>query len=436
LYIVFLQALYSSALLPDQSLGELTVTKDVNSCVLCNLTAFAQYKISLSASTSKGWGSAASVNAWTEICSPDVPPAPVVNSTGQQTLIVVLQPAVLSCGPISGYFVAVAVTEPNNNTIASSRQRRSVHHIVRRALPDPVRYIPLSAMTVAQFAPSDITKNRLFVVGDGNMYNGYQNAPLNSENYYIVYYVVASSFDNITKMAFSESVSPVRPDSSAPSMTTTFTAQHVTTTSQPGLSEAAKIAIGVLVPVGFLLIAALLILILYFCWWKKRHHKPAGGQGFNLSWLQYYTNNFGTMIGSNSKWTNIAAVDEPRYVNVDNEMPSDLSVTDMHHSRPGISFVDEYKMLPTGMTFPCTVAGQPENSELNRFPHLLAYDHSRVVLESSVSASTYINANYLPGYDRRRKAYIAAQSPFNKQTICDFWLMVYQEHVSQVDTFV
>ena len=92
-----------------------------------------------------------------------------------------------------------------------------------------------------------------------------------------------------------------------------------------------------------------------------------------------------------------------------------------------------YRSLPSGSTFPCTVAEQPDNVELNRFPHLLAYDHSRVRLERPGSAaSDYINANYVSGYDRRRKAYIAAQSPFNARTICDFWLMIYQQRVSKV----
>jgi len=94
-----------------------------------------------------------------------------------------------------------------------------------------------------------------------------------------------------------------------------------------------------------------------------------------------------------------------------------------------------YRSLPSGSTFPCTVAEQPANVELNRFPHLLAYDHSRVRLERSRRAdSDYINANYVSGYDRRRKAYIAAQSPFNARTICDFWLMIHQQRVTKVLT--
>lgn len=410
-------------------IGEQVVATDVLIAVICNLTAGLQYKISVGASTSKGWGPAVSVNAWTEICSPDVPPRPVVNATGWRTINVILQPVVLSCGPLSGYFVAVAVTQ-DNSTIVTSRRRRSSsrHHIVRRSLPDPVQFIPLYATTVAQFASGDIVQPRHFIIGDGQVYGGYQNVPLNPDNYYIVYYVVASSLDNVTKMSFSQTVSPVMPTAfTTPVM---FTSQFSTAASS-GLSKAAKIAIGVVVPLVILLIVAAL-LILYCCCWKKSRRTPAGGQEVNSSWLQYYTSNFGTMIGSNLKWTTIAALDEPRYVNIDSDAPSDLAVSDMHHSRPCISFADEYQKLPGGMNFPCTVAQQPGNSELNRFPHLLAYDHSRVVLGSN---NGYINANYLPGYDRRRKAYIAAQSPFNKETICDFWFMVYQENVSQVCTF-
>jgi protein tyrosine phosphatase len=86
-----------------------------------------------------------------------------------------------------------------------------------------------------------------------------------------------------------------------------------------------------------------------------------------------------------------------------------------------------------GTTFPCSTAKLSENNELNRFPHLLAYDHSRVKLvRQNDTDSDYINANYIHGYDRRRKAYIAAQSPFSERTICDFWLMIFQQHVSKI----
>jgi len=150
----------------------------------------------------------------------------------------------------------------------------------------------------------------------------------------------------------------------------------------------------------------------------------------------YTADSLGNSLGLRNrpnKWTNITNVDEPRYVNLEDEAaPSDMRVADIYHNRPTVSFTDEYRRLPPGSTFPCSVAELPANVELNRFPHLLAYDHSRVKLEMTGDAESYINANYVPGFDRRRKAYIAAQSPFSERTICDFWLMVYQQRVSKV----
>ena len=126
-------------------------------------------------------------------------------------------------------------------------------------------------------------------------------------------------------------------------------------------------------------------------------------------------------------------MDEPRYVNLeDDDAPKDIDVADMLHSRPTMSFSDEYRRLPSGSTFSCEVAALPSNVELNRFPHLLAYDHSRVRLKRAAADGNYINANYLPGFDRRRTAYIAAQNPFDERTICDFWFMIHQERVSKV----
>ena len=55
--------------------------------------------------------------------------------------------------------------------------------------------------------------------------------------------------------------------------------------------------------------------------------------------------NIGNSLGLSNKlnkWTNISEVDEARYVNVEDDIPSDLHVTAMYHNRPVISFSDEY----------------------------------------------------------------------------------------------
>uniref|UniRef100_A0A8W8NY60 protein-tyrosine-phosphatase n=1 Tax=Magallana gigas TaxID=29159 RepID=A0A8W8NY60_MAGGI len=55
-------------------------------------------------------------------------------------------------------------------------------------------------------------------------------------------------------------------------------------------------------------------------------------------------------------------------------------------------------------------------------------DHSRVILVAK--CPDYINANYIDGV-RQEKVYIATQGP-RKNTVSDFWSMVWQERVKQV----
>ena len=111
-----------------------------------------------------------------------------------------------------------------------------------------------------------------------------------------------------------------------------------------------------------------------------------------------------------------------------------MQVADIHHNSPKISFDEEYRKLPHGQHFPWKVAMRRENVNKNRFEHLLAYDHSRVILkdmDEEADESDYINANYINGFTKQ-KAYIAAQSPFNQDTVYEFWYMIYTEDITQV----
>uniref|UniRef100_A0AAV2L5U6 protein-tyrosine-phosphatase n=1 Tax=Knipowitschia caucasica TaxID=637954 RepID=A0AAV2L5U6_KNICA len=65
----------------------------------------------------------------------------------------------------------------------------------------------------------------------------------------------------------------------------------------------------------------------------------------------------------------------------------------------------------------------------NRYKTILPNTHSRVILKTEDEddfLSTYINANYLKGYDDEEQAYIATQGP-TVNTVGDFWRMVWLE---------
>ncbi|XP_076834991.1 protein tyrosine phosphatase receptor type Eb isoform X2 [Brachyhypopomus gauderio] len=94
----------------------------------------------------------------------------------------------------------------------------------------------------------------------------------------------------------------------------------------------------------------------------------------------------------------------------------------------GKLFREEFNSLPCGFgrgTF--EEASREENKDKNRYPNILPYDHSRVLLShiDGHICSDYINASYIDGY-REKNKFIAAQGP-KPETVADFWRMVWEQ---------
>lgn len=75
-----------------------------------------------------------------------------------------------------------------------------------------------------------------------------------------------------------------------------------------------------------------------------------------------------------------------------------------------LKFSQEYESIEPGQQFTWDHSNLEYNKPKNRYANVIAYDHSRVVLQQmeGIAGSDYINANYMDGY-RKQNAYIATQ---------------------------
>ncbi|XP_077206220.1 receptor-type tyrosine-protein phosphatase epsilon isoform X2 [Paroedura picta] len=99
----------------------------------------------------------------------------------------------------------------------------------------------------------------------------------------------------------------------------------------------------------------------------------------------------------------------------------------------GKLFREEFNSLPPGyMQGTLEMANKEENREKNRYPNILPYDHSRVILTQidGVPCSDYINASYIDGYKERNK-FIAAQGP-KQDTVNEFWRMIWEQKTATI----
>ncbi|KAL8625683.1 hypothetical protein ACOMHN_043958 [Nucella lapillus] len=302
---------------------------------------------------------------------------------------------------------------------------------------DTAERLGLSAYITAQLARQKV--GGAFTVGDNNTYDGFFNGPLQKDTAYDIWLVAFSDVDGTLKESFAKTESPV----------------VVRALTAPPPASHLPVIVGVLI-VFILLVLIFAILLLV---WRRRHvsaeerekaELPSFGPAILpepdtsppptplsegvcvLASLDACSTEAEPLLEASSARP---VESEPVYSNVGAGVTvAPIRVEDLwdyirnNKTNDLEGLKREYKMLPAGLTATCEVARSDENKTKNRYGNIIAYDHTRVVLDPLDDDPTddYINANYIDGYNHPR-AYIAAQGP-NIPTLKDLWRMIWKEN--------
>lgn len=393
------------------------VAPNVTQYTRCRLSAGTAHVISVRSVSNGVPGDPVTAIFNTEQGDPQPPPVPELVNVSTTTATIRLKPVVLTEGPLTAYQIEVdRILVQEYGGALTSHRRRKRH-------PDVPGYV------TAELSPIYVTVNKNFVIGDGQTYGGFRNEPLLPGQSYNVYFVVLSTLDGLTKYNYSKMANVMNTSVLTTTQNPTTTATTEETSTLPAKSDIRGVLIGVVVGLAFLIFLILLIiLIVWWCRRRSRLMKPTRFVG--LFEEDKYT------LDPETFWSQITSLTEHRYIVAGRECLPDSSTYPSEAeiatpNTPKVTFRQEFQSLPH--KYPQATTREAEkHRELNRFPHILPFDHSRVQIPpDKYSTSTYINANYISGY-RAQRMYIAAQSPFDDKTVVDFWRMIHHLSIKTV----
>ncbi|XP_053301086.1 receptor-type tyrosine-protein phosphatase kappa isoform X1 [Pleuronectes platessa] len=424
------------------------------------------YHLSIRASTSKGFGPATTLNVTTNISAPTIDEydgsEAFLNETAT-TITVLLKPAQAKGAPISAYQIVVEEVNPQR----TRRQASSDCYEV------PVSYHSASSggspyYYAAQLSPSSLPEPLPFTVGDNKTYQGFWNPPLAPRKNYNIYFQAVSSTERETKTQCLR-------------LATKGATEEPEVIPDPAkqtdrVVKIAGISAGVLVFILLVLVAILLVkkrrTYYSYSYYLKLAKKRKDAIGTTRQEMTHMVNAMdrsyadqSTLHGEdpmavtfmdshnyNNRYENHSAsaaensrlLDVPRYHCEGTESPYQtgqlhpairvadlLQHINLMKTSDSYGFKEEYELVIQsffeGQSASWDVAKKEQNRTKNRYGNIIAYDHSRVILQpiEDDPSSDYINANYIDGY-QRPSHYIATQGPVH-ETVYDFWRMVWQE---------
>uniref|UniRef100_A0A8C4KJI6 protein-tyrosine-phosphatase n=1 Tax=Dromaius novaehollandiae TaxID=8790 RepID=A0A8C4KJI6_DRONO len=367
-----------------------TVSKLWNSThhVFSHLHPGTTYQFFIRASTVKGFGPATTFNVTTNISAPTLPDYEGVDASLNETattITVLLRPAQAKGAPISAYQIVVEELHP--------------HRTKRETGAMECYQVPVTYQTAvsggspyyfaAELPPGNLPEPAPFTVGDNRTYQGFWNPPLAPRKGYNIYFQAMSSVEKV-------SINPYL----SPGWSQRHACDPAKQTDR--VVKIAGISAGILV---FILLLLVVILIV---------KKSATAESSRL-------------------------LDVPRYLCEGTESPYQtgqlhpairvadlLQHINLMKTSDSYGFKEEYESFFEGQSASWDVAKKDQNRTKNRYGNIIAYDHSRVILQpvEDDPSSDYINANYIDVSGLYTGIFLTG--PVH-ETVYDFWRMIWQE---------
>ncbi|XP_012542429.1 tyrosine-protein phosphatase Lar isoform X8 [Monomorium pharaonis] len=404
----------------------------VTSTTINELQPFTTYNVNVSAVPRDGqYRPPAKITVTTQMAAPKPMVKPdfygVVNG---EEIQVILPQASEEYGPISHYYLIVV---PEDKSTADKQPDELTEDMITgQGAKQERENAPYIA---AKFPHRDIPYT--FHLGSGDIYEGYENRKLAKNKRYRIFVraVVDTPRKHLyTSSPFSEYLSldmrevppgepPRRPNPNTPSDGNPEVSVK-TSGQEPGM-------VWVVGPI----IAALMVsvcLVLLFVIKKRRQPCKAPDQAAVTRPLM------AADISSNHAPSDPV---EMRRLNFQtpgmiSHPPIPISELGNHIERlkanDNLKFSQEYESIEPGQQFTWDHSNMEVNASKNRYANVIAYDHSRVILQTvdGMPGSDYINANYCDGY-RKQNAYVATQGPL-QETFGDFWRMCWELRTSTI----
>ncbi|XP_062594902.1 receptor-type tyrosine-protein phosphatase F-like isoform X2 [Saccostrea cucullata] len=365
------------------------------------------------------------VRAYTRLLAPNQVPQPQVKGYRKNSVILTFDKASEENGDLSYYYLVVV---PQNIATQKNPQDFKESEFYADTMPSsyPARNVYIAAKFKADQLPEE------FTLGDGVEYGGFTNRPLEVDNTYRVFLRAYTVEMTLYKSSDYSAYLRVHPKGSylVPNEGSPSAKEDDPTIGKESVASSKSVMIIMIVAPVCAGVAFIIIVCILVVWYMRRKSnrkskspEPYPGKVI----VDVPSHPCDPVELRRQHYQTPGMISHPPIpIHMLQEHIDNLKANDNH------KFSQEYESIEPGQQFTWDQSNYEINKPKNRYANVIAYDHSRVILqpENGIPGSDYINANYMDGY-RKQNAYIATQGPL-PETFGDFWRMVWEQRTGTI----